>query len=323
MSVVIFTSHVIPLMNDMEERVFAEKAEPELFGKVVIKGLKELMREFRPVLTRISGVVNRAHAVADLIVAFFRAPLTPLLRPPVAFACSEMDITLSESLEPGEPVHGFELREEAKKLVYQPWVVKVDEHKVSPPDPASLFWTWVLARRLPDEVAGLAKKMLKSKAVMTHVYAPPLLFGAGEDEVKRALTELHKKLLVELRLLGHVRHQKFWRAFLATPQDTRPGPNASKLIPHLLATSAIAYSIWMSRAGQDRGGEQLELELAVLRLACLLHDIGKPESWCTMTAYGPQVKHQEASAKIAREVLFDGAGPVSYTHLTLPTTERV
>ena len=314
MSFPIFTSHVVPLMNDREEQVFAERAELELFNEVVIGSLKYLMREFRPVLARISGAADKAHAVADLIVAFFRAPLAPLLRPPVVFTHSEMDITLPESPGPGEPVRGFELREKAKELVYQPWIAKINEHEVSPPDPASLFWTWVLAKRLPDEVAGLAKKMLKSKAVITHIYAPPLLFGARDhraekDDVKEALSELHKKLFVELRLLGHIRHQEFWRAFLATPQDTRPGPNASKLIPHLLATSAIACSIWLSRTGQSKSEGQLELELAILRLACLLHDIGKPESWLTMTASGPKVGHPRKSADETKKILSEAGLP--------------
>lgn len=59
------------------------------------------------------------------------------------------------------------------------------------------------------------------------------------------------------------------RAWFIFPSDTRPGFNTSGLIPHLLVTSAIAWCLGVSENLDQR-------DLAILRLASLLHDIGKP-----------------------------------------------
>ncbi len=53
------------------------------------------------------------------------------------------------------------------------------------------------------------------------------------------------------------------------PADTRPGYNCSSLIVHLLAVSSLAWSIGVQK-GLSRK------DLAVLRIAALLHDIAKP-----------------------------------------------
>ena len=73
------------------------------------------------------------------------------------------------------------------------------------------------------------------------------------------------------------------------PSDTRPGFNTSSLIPHLLLTSAIAWSLAINEK-LDRA------DIAILRLASLLHDIGKPFNY---------KQHVELSIDVAR-ILLDG-----------------
>lgn len=69
--------------------------------------------------------------------------------------------------------------------------------------------------------------------------------------------------------------------FMRIPADTRPVANTSSLLTHLLATSAIASSIYKSRVSDFS-----ELDHEILRLASLLHDVGKPFSWEKHVATG-------------------------------------
>ncbi|RLI81299.1 MAG: hypothetical protein DRP01_11060, partial [Archaeoglobales archaeon] len=72
------------------------------------------------------------------------------------------------------------------------------------------------------------------------------------------------------------------------PADTRPGFNTSGLIPHLLLTSAFSHALNRERLSAE--------DLAILRLAALLHDMGKP--------IDPE-KHLEASCDLAQRILRD------------------
>ncbi|MEM3986477.1 MAG: HD domain-containing protein [Candidatus Methanomethylicia archaeon] len=77
------------------------------------------------------------------------------------------------------------------------------------------------------------------------------------------------------------------RSWFIFPSDTRPGFNTSGLIPHLLVTSAIAWCLGIN--------EKLDRhDLAILRLASLLHDIGKPFNYRI---------HPRVSMDIARCIL--------------------
>lgn len=71
------------------------------------------------------------------------------------------------------------------------------------------------------------------------------------------------------------------------PADTRPGMNSSGLIPHLLATSALAWCIAVSH-GCSRE------DAAEIRLAAMLHDMGKPLNY---------KDHVNASIKVANGLL--------------------
>lgn len=72
------------------------------------------------------------------------------------------------------------------------------------------------------------------------------------------------------------------------PADTRPILNNGSLLSHLLLTSAIAWSMAVNRGLSDRR------DLARLRLAAMLHDIGKPFRY---------EDHVRASIEVAEELL--------------------
>jgi len=79
--------------------------------------------------------------------------------------------------------------------------------------------------------------------------------------------------------------------FYLLPADTRPGPNTSSLLLHLLMVSAAASSLAMSRLGVEAWKW---LDVPILRLAGLLHDIGKPLD---------PVKHVKSSVEEAKRLL--------------------
>ena len=91
-------------------------------------------------------------------------------------------------------------------------------------------------------------------------------------------------------------HERFFELFTRLPADTRPGLNTSRLVVHLLLTSALAY-IMACRGGVR--GDELEL----LRLAALLHDVGKPRAWLEMCEKKAYIDHVEASEELAKEIL--------------------
>ncbi len=139
---------------------------------------------------------------------------------------------------------------------------------------------------------------------------------AAKDFLSTPLTKLDSRLISDFieavfKLLGDTFtrvfaakrlrevYEEFRDIVMSVPADTRPGLNISKLLPHLLMTSAIASSIYLSTHCRKKEKLSIEgqLHLEILRMASLLHDIGKPESWLS------SIPHPKASAKIAQEIL--------------------
>lgn len=111
-----------------------------------------------------------------------------------------------------------------------------------------------------------------------------------EVETLRALhqnKDVLKFILNEIKEYSKFRDILF--DILRYPADTRPAANSSSLIIHMLTTSAVASSLFISNYGLD------ERKLANLRLLCLFHDIGKfmMEEW---------ERHEKNSAKYLREL---------------------
>lgn len=80
--------------------------------------------------------------------------------------------------------------------------------------------------------------------------------------------------------------EKCWFYF---PADTRPGPNITNLFAHLTLTSAISWALAVEE-NLDR------LSIARLRLAAILHDLGKPLDYR---------HHVDASRSVAEWLLKD------------------
>lgn len=79
------------------------------------------------------------------------------------------------------------------------------------------------------------------------------------------------------------------------PADTRPALNTANLISHLLLTSAIAWSMAVNTGINDRK------TLALLRLATLLHDIGKPFKYRDHVRASVEVAERLLSGLLPRE----------------------
>ena len=165
--------------------------------------------------------------------------------------------------------------------------------------PADLLYSYVIARDL-----GLLEEEEISKFLGT-----PLTDLSYEvisrfvEAVVRGLSSEVIKQVFSIRS-PHEVYERFRDLVMSIPADTRPGLNISKLIPHILLTSAIAsirYLSIESRGGGKKRELTHKLHLEVLRLASLLHDIGKPKAWIT----GKLVKHAEKSAEIVDTLLRD------------------
>ncbi|RLE81030.1 MAG: hypothetical protein DRJ52_05060 [Thermoprotei archaeon] len=151
--------------------------------------------------------------------------------------------------------------------------------------PQEVFWIWLLTRNYRREEWVDVDKLLIDRR---------LRLDKLKGLLSKTLTEFFKEAsAVESRL-----KERTLESFLKVPSDTRPSNNVSKLIPHLLATSAIAASLYLTKAIKEKRkfDEKLRLELTILRLACLLHDIGKPRAWLAELP-----GHADESARLIRQ----------------------
>lgn len=98
--------------------------------------------------------------------------------------------------------------------------------------------------------------------------------------------------------------EKSWFIF---PSDTRPGFNTSGLITHLLVTSAIAWSLGVNKELNRR-------DIAILRLAALLHDVGKPFNYRMHVELSKSVAEVLLKGFISSEILDDVVSIISNHH---------
>lgn len=140
---------------------------------------------------------------------------------------------------------------------------------------------------LVQEVSPVAPTPLKAHALA--LLAPRLRRKLWSQDLYEFAERLAGLTAGELKLAEELFDPEtaklVFRLWIAFPADTRPGYNASSLVAHALMTSAIAWALAFGRGV----GEE-----AVVRLAALLHDLGK--------AVDPE-RHVEASEKLARQLL--------------------
>lgn len=148
------------------------------------------------------------------------------------------------------------------------------------PSPQEYYWIWILSRHLPIFASEIWDK---------------------PQNLAELIEMLHERLvdLAELtglgKLFGSIEEaDKVFNLIVKIPADTRPGLNTSKLIVHLLSTSALAVCKGLYKGLHDYG-------IGILRLAGLLHDIGKPDQWFSEDP--GRKSHTEYSAKIADDLL--------------------
>ena len=164
-------------------------------------------------------------------------------------------------------------------------------------DPDEQFWIWEILReyaethREVDEVLKVPIDSLAEIAGQSFERMPLKILA----NMVPGLADLYDLLLIDSR-----EDESLRSALLKMPADTRPGLNTSKLIPHLLSTSALASILYLSsRAASD---ERAKMELSILRISSLLHDIGKPRAWGASVREGTGVPHAPQSAFITREI---------------------
>ncbi|RLF03561.1 MAG: hypothetical protein DRK00_08660, partial [Thermoprotei archaeon] len=142
--------------------------------------------------------------------------------------------------------------------------------EVSPVAPTPLKALALMLLLPPEWIKGFS-----SRAEMEKVYDFARVVARLEPEELELVKPLFEPETGELV-------EACWLYF---PADTRPGLNTSSLIAHSLLTSALAWALSYEKKGRQR---------SVVRIAALLHDLGK--------ALNPR-RHHEVSEKVARFLL--------------------
>jgi len=167
------------------------------------------------------------------------------------------------------------------KLTYAPITIpKKREAPVGPPSPVELYWLWTLTR-----ISHELREIWNQSLIGIIDKLGPIYKLIQDQNAIEALLNLTKPL-TDLN-----EFEKRVSLILHIPADTRPGLNTSKLIPHLLSVSALSIAKYMNKYGY-----MVSLEREILRLASILHDIGKPLAWI----YG--ISHVEASRELVKEL---------------------
>lgn len=159
------------------------------------------------------------------------------------------------------------------------------EEAIHFPTPQEYYWLWVLSRHITafrDEIWSKYGNLVELIKVL-HDRLGDLAALTGVSG-----------------LISEANLDRVFNITIKLPSDTRPGLNTSKLIIHSLATSALAVC-----KGICRGLSGLDLE--ILRLASLLHDLGKPGQWFSEDP--ARTSHARLSGNIAEKLLKDILDP--------------
>lgn len=164
--------------------------------------------------------------------------------------------------------------------------------------PLDLLYVWLLLRRDVEDV--LVKETLVERPVlhMKEEYGEGRLYYDRYEKLFEKYEPV--RTVIGLSPASVEEAEKRLEILLRLPADTRHGNNASKLIPHLLTVSALASSIYLSRAKNPS-----RLELEVLRLAAILHDLGKPGAWLEHMLKGSRPSHALKGRELAERMGLD------------------
>ncbi|MEM1842896.1 MAG: HD domain-containing protein, partial [Ignisphaera sp.] len=161
------------------------------------------------------------------------------------------------------------------------------------------IYLWVIARDGDrKDITNVLDELVSLWIVKEHEvkkleeYAYKLLIKSISQKIK-PIPANEEEAIDRLKLLMNI------------PADTRPGCSISKLIPHLLTTAGLAYVIYLSDSVSDSKNINVRdrLHLAILRLAALLHDVGKPNTWY-LKLQEAEYSHAEASVKLLENLKF-------------------
>jgi len=232
--------HIIPIVDRENRSIDCSVLDGRDYEeyRIFLMKLREFLEDYKTFLdnVKVSGD-DLLEAIADAIVAFFKAP-----------------------------------------LIIEPFPIAVI------PTPYRIYWLWVLGRWKSEFKAIFKASLEEDPEILLDFFVRVL---RGKSGIDPSLAKCIKTILVEENKGKEVGiHKVVWNVFLKIPADTRPGANTSSLLVHLLTVSAIA-----SQRVEDRHKKQ------ILRLAGLLHDIGKPLAWVTNRP------HIEVSLKWAEKIL--------------------
>ncbi len=169
------------------------------------------------------------------------------------------------------------------------------EASIAAPTPQDILYTWIMGRgaRAYDELFKMKLRDLDIDKLRGFISSALSGFGSPLESLTPQATSADAEdfALRKLELLMNL------------PSDTRPGCSVSKLVPHLLSVAGLATAVYVARRGPvTEEDTQRRFELALLRLAALLHDIGKPHAWYGTFTKGEVVSHATRSAELLERI---------------------